>query len=142
MPRYELGLRTTTVGLNTAGLEIRAAAKRVLVHRIELIMAAAAASVFGLGVPANVPAGGANNLPLAVYPEDTAPFSGLLILAGWTTAPTIPETFVRRVPFPATLAARYEWEPRRPAVIQPAGSLVLWNVTANGAADLNLVVED
>jgi hypothetical protein len=149
MAIYEIGLRTTGVAAAGAGLEIRANANRIArLHELEIVLAAATASTFGIGRPANSGsvAGGTTNAPPASDTDDVTAYGGALILSGWTTAPTAPTSFFRRVNLPATLGAAYLWVPKRnvnrPVEIPAGGSLVLWNLALNGVADVNLVLED
>lgn len=141
MAMFQIGVRTSGVAITTAGIEIRASASRItLVHELEIMMAAATASVVGIGRPANTPAGGTTNAPPSADVDDAAVYGGSIILAGWTTAPTAPASFLYRVNLPGTLGATYRLT--RPVEIARGGSLVLWNITANGVADVNLRIED
>ena len=143
MAIFEIGLRTTGVGIATAGLEIRASASRMVrLHELHILMAAATATVFGIGRPANTPTGGTANAPLAIDTDDVVAFGGVIALAGWTLAPTAPAAFYRRIALPATVGSEHLYRPSRAIEIPAAGSLVLWNITANGVADVNLVIED
>jgi hypothetical protein len=146
MARHRLGVRTTGITIATAGLEIRGGQYRPRrIVEIEILMAAATASVFGIGRPANMGsvAGGTVNPFLPEHPDDTALAQGI-VLSGWTTAPTAPTSFLYRVNLPATLGARWCVSPRD-LVIAPAtlfNQIVIWNITGNGVADTNITVED
>lgn len=141
MALFQVGVRTSGVTLSTPGLEVRASASRlVVVHEIQIIMAAATASVFGIGRPANTPTGGTAIVPGSADVDDAAVFGGVIAAAGWTLAPTAPAEFLYRASLPGTIGAAYTLA--RPIQIARGGSLVLWNITANGVADVNLLIED
>lgn len=142
MAIYEVGLRTTGVGTGAAGFELRAVTRRLKLLELGLTLQAATASTFGLGRPANTGsvAGGTNNVP---PPADAADAAALFqaVLAGWTTAPTAPTSFFRRIGFPATIGAGVVWS-FRGIYVAPTHSLVLWNLAANGVSDVYAVVEE
>src|SRR5688572_4376417 len=130
MAVYEIGLRTSGVGSGAAGWELRAGTRRVQVHEIGVTLMAATASTFGIGRPANTPAGGTNNVAPPGDLVDAA-FGGSNFLAGWSTAPTAPTVFFRRWGFPATIGSGIIHTFRQ-LIIPISGSLVLWNITAVG----------
>jgi hypothetical protein len=119
---------------------LRSVTRRLRVLEFGITLQAATASTFGLGRPANTPAGGTNNAPLPGDPADAAALMQQ-VLAGWTTAPTAPTSFLRRWGFAATigLGAIFTF-PR--LIIPVGGSIVLWNITATGVSDIYAVVEE
>lgn len=142
MARYEIGLRTSGVLVTTAQLEIRAITRRLKLLEIGGTLQAATASTLGLGRPANTGsvAGGTLNT-LQLSDENDAAALGTTVLTGWTTAPTAPTQFLRRWGLPATIGSGFVWTPSG-LYIKPAGSLVLWNITANGIMDAWVAVEE
>ena len=142
MSVYEIGLRTTGVANASTSCENRAGSKRVQVHELGITLQAATATTLGLGRPANSGsvAGGTNNAPIAGDNGDSAALVGAY-LAGWTTVPTAPASFLRRIGFPATIGSGLIWT-FRDLVIPASGSLVLWNLAANGVLDLYWVLQD
>lgn len=142
MADFEIGLRTSVVTNANAGFELRAAARRVRIYEFGITLQAATASTFGLGRPANVPAGGTNNVAIALDPADTVAPTFSAILAGWSTAPTAPAGFFRRIGFPATIGSGYVWTFRKGLVIPVNGSIVLWNLSTVGVSDIYVSGED
>lgn len=139
---YELGLRTSGVAITTPGWELRSVTRRLRLCEFGITLQAATASTFGLGRPANTGsvAGGTNNAPELGDPADAAALMQQ-VLAGWTTAPTAPTKFIRRWGFPATIGSGLIFTFPR-LIIPVGGSIVLWNITANGVADIYAVVEE
>lgn len=143
MAVLELGLRTSGVGTGAAGAEIRAGARRLRITEFGITLQAATASTFGLGRPANTPTTGTLN-PWEVG-DAADPIAQILspgiILAAWGTAPTAPTKFIRRIGFPATIGSSWIWTFRN-LIIAAAGSLVLWNLAANGVSDIYVSAEE
>ena len=140
MSMYEIGLRTSVVTTASAGWEIRASTRRLQIYEIGITLQAATASTFGIGRPANTPVAGTNNV---AQPGDVADAAtgASNILAGWSTAPTAPAVFMRRIGFPATIGSGIIFTFRQ-LVIPVSGSLVLWNLTAVGVSDLYVSFEE
>lgn len=140
MACYEIGVRTSGVASASAALELRSGTKRARVHELGITLQAATATTLGLGRPANTPAGGTNNPPLATDAADSAALAGAY-LAGWSTVPTAPTSFLRRIGFPATIGSGAIWTFRN-LIIPVSASIVLWNLAANGVLDIWAVLED
>jgi hypothetical protein len=140
MAVYEIGLRTSVVTTASAGYELRGSTRRLQVFQIGITLQAATASTFGIGRPANTPAGGTNNVAPPGDPADAATGASN-ILAGWSTAPTAPATFFRRIGFPATIGSGIIFTFRQ-LILPISGSLVLWNLSAVGVSDLFIIFEE
>lgn len=139
-----LAVRTTGVAVGTAAWEIRTAATPGRARLLELgvFLAAATASVYGLGRPAAI--GITPTTPVDFLVEDPAdviatahPQSAL----AWATGPTVPANFFRRVSFPATIGSGVIWTFPKGIVIPVSGGFVLWNITANGVVDAYAVLD-
>lgn len=132
---FELSQRTTNVAINLAAIEIRAVANvPIRLYELGLTLQAATASTWGLGRPANVPAGGA---VVGLLSTENGAVSGSgIVLSGQTTAPTVPAQFFRRIGFAATIGLGIIWVFRSGIYIPAGTSLVLWNITAVGVADV------
>lgn len=140
MAIYSLAVRTSVVTTATAGAEIRAITKlRVL--EVGVFLAAATASTFGIGRPANTPSGGTVTAFLPHDPGLTASTSGIL-LTGQTVAPTVPAQFLRRIGLPAVIGSGVIWTFPEPIIVAAGASLVLWNLSAVGVSDFHVMVED
>lgn len=142
MAIYSLANRTAVGTIAVAPIELRTSAtKRVKVLEIHVVMAAATASIFGVGRPAAIgvtPTGPINLL--AEEPSD--PTATSTTAMAWSTPPTVPANFFRRVNLPATIGAGQILTFPRGLIIPVSSSLVLWNITATGVADVTFVVDE
>jgi hypothetical protein len=138
--RVELGLLTTGVASGAAAAEIiPSSTVPISIVEIEIFLNAGTASTYGIGVPA---AGGitpANNLMLKADPTLTYTVVTNIALS-WGTGPTAPAAFIRRFASPATIGTGIIWTWPINELVIPAGkTLVIWNLAANGAVNLNVV---
>jgi hypothetical protein len=108
---------------------------------IGLFLAAATASTFGLGRPQAI--GVTPTSPVTVLQEDPGDPAGTVQTAlAWGTAPTVPLQFFRRISLPATIGTGVIWTFPRGLVIPISSSLVVWNITATGVADIYVVIDE
>lgn len=142
MARYTLSVRTSNVTIANACFELRTTAtQRIRIMEIGITLAAAAASTFGLGRPAAI--GVTPTSPVTVLPEDPADATGASTTAlAWGTGPTAPTAFLRRIGLPATIGAGIIWQWQNGLIVPVSSSMVLWNITATGVADLYIVVDE
>ena len=142
MAIYSISNRTTNITIGVATLEFRApAAKRTKILEITITMAAATASVFGIG---QAQAQGVTpTTPVTVIPEDVAEGVGQSQTAlAWGTPPTVPLFFHRRVNLPATIGAGRVITFPKGRVLAANTSLVIWNITASGVTDIDIVTDE
>ena len=142
MAIYSLGVRTAGASTGTPAWEVRmGATDRGAILEMGVFLAAATASTYGIGRPAVNGAGGTT--PVTFLAEDPGDPAGTMtsILAGWSTTPTAPANFFRRIGLPATIATGVIWTFPRGLKIAISTSFVLWNLAANGVVDA-YVVED
>lgn len=151
MGMHSLGIRTTVTTIAAACAEFRVpSGNRVAVREITITLAAATASVYGLGRPAAV--GVTPTSPISILPLDPQelPSPGVTQSAvAWGTAPTVPAQFLRRMALAAAIGNgdRWLWGPNE-FFIGPVGaaaiaSIVIWNVTANSAAtDITIMTDE
>jgi hypothetical protein len=139
---YSLANRTSNVTLAAANLEIRTAATdRPRVMEIGVWMAAATASVVGIGRPQAI--GGTPTTPVTVLAEDPGDPAGTVTTAlAWGTPPTVPLQFFRRLNLPATIGAGVILTFPRGLVIAASNSIVHWNITATGIQDAHCVIDE
>lgn len=142
MAIYSLANRTTGVTSGTAALEIRTAAgNRPRIMQIDLVLAAATASQYGLGRPQAI--GVTPTSPIALLAEESSdPPANAATALAWATGPTAPLLFFRRHAFPATVGSTVSWIFPRGLVIPVSNGLVLWNLATNGVVDVNIVVDE
>jgi len=147
MAVFSIAQRTTVTTIAAAAWELRSSASnRPKVMELGICLAAATASVYGVGRPAAI--GITPTAPLTVQDEgDGAAAVGTTQCAvAWGTGPTVPADFLRRASLKAELGACIIWTfPRGLSIPVSAsvGSIVVWNITTNSAAtDIWAVVEE
>jgi len=143
MAYTSLGVLTTGTSSGTAAWEIRAnASSRIRIMELGFFLTAATASQIGLGRPAAI--GVTPTSPVDFPMEDPADFN----VAGecqsalaWTTGPTAPTAFYRRIGLPATIGVGVIWTWPKGLVIPASGSMVLWNLAASSALNAYAVCD-
>lgn len=142
MNRGSIGRRTSDGTSGAAALEIIAGTRGAFLVSLEINLAAATASTYGLGRPAAK--GITPTTPVTILQEsarDTALLAATAI--AWGTGPTVPAQFFRRCGFPATIATQIFWAFGGQGLwIPPSASVVLWNLATNGVVDVNVVVDE
>lgn len=144
LQRGSISRRTTDGTTGAAALELIAHASGVgcLVKEVSVYLASGVASTFGLGRPAAK--GITPTTPVALLADDSSG-SGLMSTTtalAWGTGPTLPTQFYRRIGLPVTIGSFVEWIFQNGLFVPPGGTLVLWNLAANGVADVNIVVDE
>lgn len=137
-----LGVRTSGAGSGAAALEVIAPSlKGCYLKELSFSLAAATASTYALGRPAAK--GITPTSPVAAqYQDGVVPMLTATALA-WGTGPTAPTAFIRRSSLPATLGASIVWTFSDKGLFIPANtSLVLWNLAANGVADVSITIDE
>jgi len=139
---YSLSNRTTNVTIANPCLEIIAgAACRPRIHEIGIFMAAATASVFGIGRPAVLGVTPASSVTLLA--EDSSDPAGEVTTAlSWGTEPTVPTAFFRRVSLAAAVGTGIIFTFPKGLYIEASASIVVWNITGTGVSDIHVVIED
>jgi len=142
MARYAAAFQTTVGTIAAAAAEVRATSSdRPLIMEIHLYAVTAAAAVVGVGMPAAI-----GITPMTTYrviSEDPAvPPGTTLVATAWTTAPTVPTTFFRRVGLRALVGCPAIFGFPRGLTVPQSGGIVLWNITANPLLDTVIVVDE
>jgi hypothetical protein len=142
MAIYSLANRTTNVTTGAAALEVRTAAtNRARLMEMNITLAAATASVYGIGRPAAI--GVTPTSPITVLAEDPAdPVGTVQTALAWGTAPTVPANFFRRIALPATIGTGRTWVFPRGLIIAVSSALVLWNLATNSVVDCDVIVDE
>lgn len=142
MARYTLASRTSNGTTGAACWELRTAASgRGRIVELGITLAAATASTFGLGRPAAI--GVTPTSPVTLLPEDPNDGAGVEQVAlAWGTGPTIPTAFLRRIQLPATIGAGIVWTWQNGLVIPVSSSIILWNLSATGVADVYVITDE
>ena len=139
-----LAVRTSSAADATAAWEIRTGATpgRIKVKEIGFFLAAATASIIGLGRPAAI--GITPTTPVDFLQEDPNDVlaSGVVQSAlAWATPPTVPVAFLRRIALPATIGTGVIFSFPGGLVIPVNSSIVLWNLSTNSVLDCHAVIE-
>ncbi len=138
-----LGVRTSVVSSGTAGFELIAPLSGCFLMSMRLSLAAATASIFGLGRPAAK--GVTPTTPAKVLSPLTSDATALdtTTAVAWGTGPTIPGAFYKRVSLPAVIGSQVFWEFTAAGLWIPGGeTLILWNLAANGVADVEVEIKE
>jgi len=142
--RLSLGVRTTQTTITKCCWEILTGSTpgRVKVFEIGITMAAATASTFGLGRPqaTGVTPSSAVNFQVE-DPNDVLAAGVVRSALAWGTDPTVPLTYFRRVSLPATVGTGVIWTFPQGLVIPVSSSIIVWNISTVGVADMYAVVE-
>jgi len=142
--RLSLGVRTTNVTIDNCCWELLTGATpgRVKVYEIGITLAAAIPSTFGLGRPQAIGITPTNPVNFQVEDPNDVLASGVVRSAlAWGTGPTVPSNYLRRVSLPATVGVGIIWTFPKGLVIPVSSSLILWNISSTGVADVYAVVE-
>lgn len=139
-----LGVRTSSGTDATAAWEILTGATpgRVKVLEIGFFLAAATATIIGLGRPAATGITPTGPVDFTVEDPNDVIASGVVQSAvAWGTGPTMPGDFLRRISLPATIGAGIIWTFPKGITIPVSESLVLWNLSTNSVLDAYAVCE-
>jgi len=136
------GIRTSNLTITQASAELRTTAAVVArVLEVSIVQATATAMSIGLGRPG---AQGVTPGTITTFlRENTAdPACVTTMNATWGTSPTVPTSFLRRWNSAATIGVGIIWTFPRGLVVPVSASVVVWNITAAVAADLNVVIDE
>jgi hypothetical protein len=143
MAIYSLATNTTVTTTTAPAYDAKASSSnqpRVMEFGINL--GAATASTYGIGRSANTPTQSGAVTVLAENYND--PAGQTTTAVAWTTAPTVPANFFRRISLPSTIGAGIIWTFPRGLILQSAGpSFTLWNLAVNSAStNVHIVVDE
>ena len=142
MAIYSIANRTSNTTTANACIELRTTStNRATVYEIGIFLAAATASTFGLGRP------GTNGItpssPITGLAEDSgAPAGTAQTALAWVTGPVIPPNVFRRIGLPATVGTGVIWTFPRGLIVPVSSTIVIWNLAANGVADIYFVWDE
>lgn len=137
-----VGVRSSNLTITQASLELRTtAAVKARVLEVSIIQATGTAQSLGLGRPA---AQGVTPGTLSTFQRDDSadPACVTQVAASWGTSPTVPATFMRRWNSAATIGVGIIWTFPRGLIVPVSASLVVWNVTAAVASDINMAIDE
>jgi len=143
MPTYEAGATTPAAGSAAAYATFNTNARRSFLREMGLFTTAATASSIGLGVPGNTPSTISGITP---QPKDAADIAATATLAtSWTTVPTAPTTFFRKVTLGAAVGAGVIWKvalDERWILGTGTKYYVWWNYGGSTGSALDMYVEE
>jgi len=136
-----LGLRSTNLTITQAQWELRtAAAGRPKVLELGIVQATATAQSVGLGRPQAI---GLTPVNVLFQPDDPGdPASAQNASLSWGTSPIVPLIFHRRWNSAATIGVGRVWTFPRGLVVPVSFSIVIWNVTAGIASDIDCALDE
>lgn len=145
MAVYSRGTLIQTTSANAACLEIAGYSRErseLIEIRITLETAPGAVSVFGVGMPVN--AGQGQTWLTSGGPEDAAAPADVFpqLATAWVTAPTAPTQFYRRGSIDNAVGGELIWCFPYGIITPGNNSLVVWNLTAVGSAEVTVVWDD
>lgn len=142
MALASIGVRTSNLTITQASAELRTtAAVAANVLEVSVIQATATAQSLGLGRPAALGiTPGTTSTP--VRDNGGLPVCVSTMALSWGTSPTAPTVFHRRWNSAATIGVGMIWTFPRGFLIPVSGSIVLWNITAAVAVDLNIAYDE
>lgn len=136
-------VRTSNTTVNNANTEIiGSAAGAFKALEVGLSQLTGTASVYGMGVPAAI--GVVPTSPAAFLFEDGGNTSTPLTTSAlaWSTSPTNPTVYSRRLSTPATVGAGVVWTFPRGFAVLKAKSLVTNNIITSVACDVWWVIDE
>jgi uncharacterized protein (DUF1499 family) len=142
MALASLALRTSNVTINNANVELRTTAGVIArVLEVSLIQATGTASSFGLGRPNAI---GVTPGTTSTFQRDNSADPACVTTASltWGTSPTAPTNYHRRWNSAATIGVGIIWTFPRALVVPVSSSLVVFNITASVALDVNMAIDE
>lgn len=143
MARGSISRRTTDVTSDHSNWELRTPAGAIArIEEISLVQVTGTASSFGLGRPA---ARGVTPTSPVAFNSDSNAGEVLLTTTSlaWGTSPTAPTSYVRKWNSAATVGVGVIWSfPSGELVIPNTSSLVIHNITASVALDVNCLISE
>lgn len=136
-------VRTTNSTISNANTELIASATNAYkLMECGLAQVTGTASTYGFGVPAAI--GVVPTSPAATVFEDGGNTStpGTTTALAWSTSPTNPTVYSRRVNTPATVGAGVVWTFPRGFAVLKAKSLVINNITTSVVCDTWFVLDE
>ena len=142
MAIYSLANRTSNVTIANPSLEIRSgASNRPRLMEMGIWLNAATQSPIGIGRPQAI--GITPTTPVTVLAEDPGDSAGLTQTAlAWSTPPTVPLNFFRRVNIANLIGAGVVLTFPRGLVIAAGNSVITWNIAGTSVADIHIVVDE
>lgn len=137
-----MALRTSNVTISNANCELRTTSGVVArVLEFSFMQVTGTASSYGFGRPA---AQGITPATTSTFQRDNTgdPVCVTTVSLTWGTSPTAPTNYHRRYNSAATIGVGMIWTFPRGLVVPVSASLVLFNITASVALDVNFAIDE
>lgn len=137
-----VALRTSNVTISNASVELRTTAGvKCKVLEWSIMQVTGTASSYGFGRPAAQ--GVTPGTTTTFIRDDTAdPVCVTAASLTWGTSPTAPTVYTRRWNSAATVGVGVIWTFPRGLVVPVSASLVVFNITATVAIDVNMAIDE
>ena len=143
MAIYSASQRTTATAAASAAWEVRSAStNKPKIMELGISQVTAVAGTYGIGRPAAI--GVTPTSPVTFLDEgDGNGAAGLSTCAvAWTTGPTVPTNFFRRVTCPATIGAGVIWTFPLGLGLPISSSVVVWIIATAPVCDVYAVLSE
>lgn len=141
MALFSITRRTVDGTIAAPALEVISNGAQVRIKEITITLAAATVSEFGIGIAAAK--GITPTTPKTLIAEDgSAGTSKLSTAVAWATAPTVPAGYFRRTQLAAAVGSTVTYTFPDGLILASGNSLVVWNITATGVADITIVSQE
>lgn len=142
MSLASVAIRTSNLTITQGSAEIRTTASvKARLLELSIVQATGTAQSLGLGRPAAL--GVTPGTTSTFQRDDSAdPACVTTVAATWGTSPTAPTPYHRRWNSAATVGVGIVWTFPRGIIIPVSGSLVVFNITAAVACDLNAAIDE
>jgi hypothetical protein len=143
MSLYGLSQRTTATGAASPSWEVRSSStNKPRVMEVGISQTAATAGVYGFGRPAAIGITPTTPQNFVAESDASAPTSQTVAAVAWTTAPTVPANFNRRVSCAGTIGVGIIWTFPRGMDVAASNSVVIWIIATAPVCDVWAVVDE
>ena len=142
MSLASVAIRSSNLTITQASVELRTtAAVKARVLELSIVQATGTAMSVGFGRPAAI--GVTPGTTSTFQRDDSAdPACVTTVAATWGTSPTAPATYHRRWNSAATIGVGIVWTFPRGIIVPVSSSVVVFNITAAVASDINFAIDE
>ena len=143
MAIFAISIRTVGANSNSSAMEIRAGANNAYrLLELGITINAGTASVFGFGAPAAAGVTPSSNSTVQAEDAGNTTAGNTVVAPSWSTSPTNPTNFLRRVSLPATIGAGIVWTFPRGRTTLKSNTDTLQNIVTGSVADVWVVLDE
>lgn len=142
MSLASVAIRSSNLTINQGSVELRTtAAVKARILELAIVGATATAQSLGFGRPNAI--GVTPGTTSTFQRDDSAdPACVTTVAATWGTSPTAPTTYLRRWNGAATIGVGIVWTFPRGIIVPVSASVVVFNITAAVASDINFAIDE